>query len=113
VIVPKLAGPSCAAGAPRFVVFIRLNADRTRFPSSHTDKVDLRTGDAVMTAFGARGADATAGTHRLSVEYPTSSFSAAARAVGSAISRGSLLETGKSHRPGVVPRVHEAMPFAF
>jgi hypothetical protein len=25
VIVPKLAGPSCAAGAPKFVVFRRLN----------------------------------------------------------------------------------------
>src|SRR5262245_60961113 len=28
VIVPKLAGPSCAAGAPKFTVFSRLNTSR-------------------------------------------------------------------------------------
>src|SRR5262245_41243138 len=47
VIVPKLAGPSCAAGAPKFVVFSRLNTSRrssiARSPLKPTRRITAKS----------------------------------------------------------------------
>ena len=47
MIVPKLAGPSCAAGAPKFAVFSRLNTSRrssiARAPPSPTRRITARS----------------------------------------------------------------------
>ena len=46
-IVPKLAGPNCAAGAPKFVVFSRLNTSKRnsteRSPPNPTRRITARS----------------------------------------------------------------------
>src|SRR4029450_319986 len=62
VIVPKLAGPNCAAGGPKFAVFSRLNTSArssiARSPPEPTRRITARSTsryDGPLTAL--RGAD--------------------------------------------------------